>query len=288
LDNECSCSISFVSASTNREEASVICRYYKEGTRISVAGLNEITVLIDRSETELTEVALNSWRPGLFGPPHLHEQKEQIFFVVSGRGTVRIGDETHEAGPEDFFYVPANVLHHTVNKGSEPFDYLLFNAFLDSGKEGHVSFVEHVEKVKETRRRQAQTQRADEGSVRPVGSSIGRGKQIRAVSSPMHTGSVDGSKKILLDRKETQRCEAQLVFCPSGMEGVLENDDDRETVLFVLCGSGAVTVGRETKQVKQGDVIFVPRKIPKKLGAAQEDVTFLLLHTVVRVSPKAP
>jgi quercetin dioxygenase-like cupin family protein len=66
----------------------MICKYYRDGIKLNVADLNEITVLIDRSETELTEVALNSWWPGLDGPPHRHEQKEQIFYVISGRGTV--------------------------------------------------------------------------------------------------------------------------------------------------------------------------------------------------------
>ena len=40
-------------------------RFYKEGEQLDVAGLNLITVLIDRSETEITEVALNEWRAGL-------------------------------------------------------------------------------------------------------------------------------------------------------------------------------------------------------------------------------
>ena len=40
----------------------MIHRYYKEGQKLDVAGLNQITVLLDRTETELTEIALNEWR----------------------------------------------------------------------------------------------------------------------------------------------------------------------------------------------------------------------------------
>jgi len=47
----------------------MICRNYHTGQKLDVAGLNEITVLIDRSETQLTEVGWNSWRKGLEGPP---------------------------------------------------------------------------------------------------------------------------------------------------------------------------------------------------------------------------
>ena len=259
----------------------MICRYCKEGTKISVADLNEITVLIDRSETELTEVALNSWRAGLIGPPHWHEQKEQIFFVVSGRGTVRIGDETNEAGPGDFFYIPADVLHHTVNRGDEPFEYLLFNAFLDSGKEGHASFAEHVEKVKETRRQQAQTQGMDAGPKGPEVSSKRRGKHIAGIPSEKRIGSGSCSEVTLLDRIETQRCEAFLMTCPSGRRKVAKAGGDKEQVLFALSGTGSVTVAKETASMKVGDVVFVPRNTAHNVQAGAEGFTYLSLGTII-------
>ncbi|MBM4144343.1 MAG: hypothetical protein FJ225_12235 [Lentisphaerae bacterium] len=71
----------------------MIHKRYDEGERLDVAGLNEITVLIDRSLTARTEVGLNSWVPGQDGPPHRHEAKEQIFFVTAasrgGRAATR-------------------------------------------------------------------------------------------------------------------------------------------------------------------------------------------------------
>ena len=56
----------------------MIHRYYKEGQKLDVAGLNEITVLLDRSETELTEIGWNCWRPNLDGPPHKHNDKDHF------------------------------------------------------------------------------------------------------------------------------------------------------------------------------------------------------------------
>lgn len=54
----------------------MLCRHPSQiSQKLDVSGLNEITVLIDRSETALTEVAINSWSPGLDGPPHAHEAK---------------------------------------------------------------------------------------------------------------------------------------------------------------------------------------------------------------------
>ena len=64
----------------------MINRYFKEGEKLDVAGLNQIIVLLDRSETVKTEIALNIWPPNLDGPPHKHDEKEQIFYFTSGKG----------------------------------------------------------------------------------------------------------------------------------------------------------------------------------------------------------
>ena len=154
----------------------MICRYVKQGNQLDVAGLNQITVMLDRSETQLSEAALNCWRPGLDGPPHKHERKEQIFYILAGEGAVRIGEDLFPAQADDLFYVPANVVHQTINRGQASLDYFLFNAFLDPDKEGHASFAEHVDKMKSQRLLQAQTQRADAGSLEPISFSKAKGK----------------------------------------------------------------------------------------------------------------
>jgi len=61
-------------------------KHFTEGQELDVAGLNKIIVLIDRSETELTEIGLNEWRPKLDGPPHKHGDKVQVFYFTSGVG----------------------------------------------------------------------------------------------------------------------------------------------------------------------------------------------------------
>ena len=66
----------------------MICSHYQKGQKLDVAGLNVVTVLVDRSQTQLTEVGWNRWSKGLEGPPHSHEAKEQIFYVTDGEGIV--------------------------------------------------------------------------------------------------------------------------------------------------------------------------------------------------------
>ena len=139
----------------------MICRRYNEGPRLDVAGLNEIVVIVDRGETARTEVGLNTWRAGLAGPRHKHEQKEQTFFVTAGSGWVVVGDEKRPVRCGDVVFVPAGVEHQTIAGADGPLEYLLFNTFLSDDKEGHKSFAEHIDKVKATRRAQADRAQTD-------------------------------------------------------------------------------------------------------------------------------
>jgi quercetin dioxygenase-like cupin family protein len=139
----------------------MICRRYNQGQRLDVAGINQIVVIIDRSETARTEVGLNIWPAGTVGPRHRHEEKEQTFFVTSGRGEVTVGDEKRQIARGDVVFVPAGAEHQTIAAADEDLHYLLYNAFLGEQKEGHATFAEHIEKVKATRREQAERARKE-------------------------------------------------------------------------------------------------------------------------------
>jgi len=261
----------------------MICTNYREGEKLDVAGLNEITVLIDRSETELTEVAYNEWRKELNGPPHQHGQKEQIFFVVSGVGTIKIADEAFEVKANDLLYVPAGVTHQTINLADEPLGYILFNAFSDSDKEGHASFADHIAKVKATRREQADSQQAGVGAAEKAASGK-KGKYVSDISAGKCFEFGSNSTVLVIDRAESERCETTVVSWPAGSKGALVAHDDKEQTFFVLSGSGFVTVGDQRKAVKQGDVVFVPRNTAHTTEAGAEELTYLCLNTVVRKS----
>jgi len=257
----------------------MICRDYQEGTKLNVADLNQITVLIDRSETELTEVAYNEWPPNLDGPPHRHAQKEQIFFIISGEGKISLSGETYAVKPHDMLYVPAGATHQTRCTTAEPLGYFLFNAFLDSDKEGHVSFADHIEKVKQTRRQQADTQQADVDGAETA--SDKQGKYIDDIYAGKTYEFGSNSTILLIGRSEAERCETTLVSWPAHNKGALVAHEDKEQTFFVLKGWGSITVGDETSVVKPGDTIFVPRNTPHTTEAGAEELRYLCLNTVV-------
>ena len=255
----------------------MISRHPSHGQKLDVAGLNEITVLIDRSETALTEVAINSWTPGQDGPPHFHDRKEQNFLVTAGRGEVTIGGERYPAEPGSFFYVPAGNVHQTINR--DPLgrlEYFLFNAFLDADKEGHASFADHIDKVKDTRRQQADEQKAD-SKEHPTPSD----KKPKHATLPTDDSLTPTT---LLSRNETQRCEALTWRMSAGKQVSVESDDSKEQTLYVVAGSGTIRIDDEQAEIGSGHTLFVPPGAMCALEAGLSGLQVVSFGTIITPS----
>jgi quercetin dioxygenase-like cupin family protein len=246
-----------------------------------VSGLNQITVLLDRSETELTEVGLNEWRAGLEGPPHQHAAKDQIFYIVSGAGAVQAGSNFYPVSVGSLVYIPAGILHRTEVKGESPLEYILFNVFSNPDKEGHTSFAEHIQKVREVRRTQADT---GEAMVAGAEREIKTDKKTKYFETPFDGKFYDfgsNSTILLLDRTETTRCEFVVVRWPAGNRGAMVAHKEKEQTFFMLAGSGTVGIGKETESVGEGDIVFVPRNSPHTTKAGAEELVYLCLNSFV-------
>ena len=57
-------------------------------------------------------------KPGGVTPDHRHAW-EQANYVLSGEGTIMLGDEVREIGRDDFVYVPPMLRHVFTNTGSD-------------------------------------------------------------------------------------------------------------------------------------------------------------------------
>ena len=69
-------------------------------------------------------------------PPHTHERLHDMFYVLDGVLTVRVGTETVQAGPGSFVCVPPGVVHTFSNRSDGPVRFLNFNT--PSGWESYV------------------------------------------------------------------------------------------------------------------------------------------------------
>ena len=259
----------------------MINRYRQDGQKLDVAGLNEITVLIDRTESELTEVALNEWRSGLEGPPHSHAEKDQIFYIVSGEGRILLDDIEHEVKPGSLLYVPAGLIHRSTTTSEEPLGYILYNIFLTTGKEGHATFKDHIDKVKLIRKMQAE---------KGISDVTGSEKSNKVEKEPKVFHDVMSGKKydfgsnntiLLLDRTETSRFEFVVVEWPPNNKGTMVAHSEKEQTFYILSGNGKVTIGDETEEVKPGHIVFVPRNTPHTTESFDETLTYLCLNSIV-------
>jgi len=63
--------------------------------------------------------------------PHHHRSTEQAYYLLAGKGRVRIGSEVFEATPGTMFYIPPMTEHEMENIGDVPLVNLLICVDLD-------------------------------------------------------------------------------------------------------------------------------------------------------------
>jgi quercetin dioxygenase-like cupin family protein len=99
-----------------------------EGERHS-AGSSEIVIKATGEETSgtffLSETTIGAGFPG--PPLHRHERLVDMFYVLEGVLTVRLGQETHQLEKGSFVCVPAGVMHTFSNQSDSPVRFLNFN-----------------------------------------------------------------------------------------------------------------------------------------------------------------
>ena len=92
-----------------------------EGERL-VLGPNTVTIKLDADDTDgkfaLIDYAVSAGNPG--PPPHVHPSFDELFYVVEGEITFRLGDETVVAGPGTSAFTPGNRAHTFSNPGDQP------------------------------------------------------------------------------------------------------------------------------------------------------------------------
>jgi mannose-6-phosphate isomerase-like protein (cupin superfamily) len=88
---------------------------------------SEIRPLIDRTTSEITGCSLaeETLLPGQAVTPHHHREIEEIYYILSGRGVMQVGDEKREVTAGDAIYVPRGSRHTLENTGAEPVKLML-------------------------------------------------------------------------------------------------------------------------------------------------------------------
>jgi mannose-6-phosphate isomerase-like protein (cupin superfamily) len=56
--------------------------------------------------------------PGGSTTPHHHAKTEEIYYIIEGNATMRVGDETQPVGPGDAIAIPPGTSHQIINSGT--------------------------------------------------------------------------------------------------------------------------------------------------------------------------
>ena len=62
--------------------------------------------------------------PGASTTPHRHVNTEEIYYILEGRGLMRVGREAGEVGPGDAIAIPAGTSHQIANTGGAVLRFL--------------------------------------------------------------------------------------------------------------------------------------------------------------------
>ena len=88
---------------------------------------SEIRPLIDRTTSPITQCSLaeETLPPGASVTPHHHEVLEEVYYILSGQGMMKVGDEEQAVGTGDAIYIPKHHRHTLTNTGQEAMKILL-------------------------------------------------------------------------------------------------------------------------------------------------------------------
>ena len=105
-------------------------------------------LVMDRSDGTVSEVFLVVLEPGEAPPLHVHDDTEQIYYILRGRGTLTAGRRPKKTPvkPSDVVRVPPST-PHSIKAVGGPVTYLAVDCFVS--KEGKLerTWDEHVRSV---------------------------------------------------------------------------------------------------------------------------------------------
>jgi len=86
----------------------------------------QIRSLLDRFNAPVQNQSLAeaTLPPGGSTGAHRHPASEEFYYVLSGRGSLTVGQETRELKPLDAVLIPPGAVHQLANKGTEALVFL--------------------------------------------------------------------------------------------------------------------------------------------------------------------
>jgi mannose-6-phosphate isomerase-like protein (cupin superfamily) len=107
-------------------------------------------LVMDRSDAECSEAFLVLLEPGQSPPLHVHEDTEQIFYVLEGEGELHTGQEDSQRDPVragDLIRIPPGTHHRVLCHGQDRLVYLSIDCFLGGRPKDEPTWESHLRVV---------------------------------------------------------------------------------------------------------------------------------------------
>lgn len=103
-------------------------------------------LVMDRSQATASEVFVVVLQPGEAPPRHKHDDTEQIFYILSGKGRLEIGTPAVEVpvNPGDVVRIPVATMHRIFCEGEQPLRYLAIDCFPGGRPNAEPTWDDHV------------------------------------------------------------------------------------------------------------------------------------------------
>jgi mannose-6-phosphate isomerase-like protein (cupin superfamily) len=82
----------------------------------------------------ITYISLARLQPSLSYERHTHEDHEEVYYIIKGKGTIRINNKDDTFRDGDVIYIPERSTHSIINDGEEMVEFLAFGGFTGEHK----------------------------------------------------------------------------------------------------------------------------------------------------------
>ncbi|MEM1575286.1 MAG: cupin domain-containing protein [Candidatus Methanomethylicia archaeon] len=85
-----------------------------------------LTILIDKNSmgAENMVVGLGRFECGQKCAPHKHDDSEEAYYILEGKGIIKINEEEYEVSKEDAIFIPKGFTHQIMNNNDKDLVFL--------------------------------------------------------------------------------------------------------------------------------------------------------------------
>jgi len=102
-----------------------------------------VRVIFPRESALCCELFYEAFPVGQESHHNAHPDLEQVYFVISGKGDITVGEETEDITGNEAVFIPQHILHYVKNTARYPLEYICLSVTINGWPDGHKTWQEH-------------------------------------------------------------------------------------------------------------------------------------------------